>query len=80
LLSADNVIKQIEQSKVTTKVAVQAVAVESMTKDSAVVLIAAKAEVSKPDQPKPQSRSWRVVVNVERDGGKLKVSKIEFVP
>jgi len=80
LLSADNVIKQIEQSKVTTKGAVQAVAVESMTKDSAVVLIAAKAEVSKPDQPKPQSRSWRVVVNVERDGGKLKVSKLEFVP
>jgi len=80
LLSADNVIKQIEQSKVTTKVAVQAVAVESMTKDSAVVLVAAKAEVTKPDQTKPQSKSWRVVVNIERDGGQLKISKVEFVP
>jgi Mce-associated membrane protein len=80
LLSADNVVKEIEQSKVTTKVAVQAVAVESMTKDSAVVLVAAKSEITKPDQAKPESRSWRVVVSVERDGGQLKISKVEFVP
>jgi Mce-associated membrane protein len=80
LLSADDVIKKIEQTKVTTKVAVQAVAVESMTEDSAVVLVAAKAEVTKPDQTKPQSKSWRVAVNIERDGGQLKISKVEFVP
>jgi len=80
LLGADGVIKEIEQSKVSTKTAVQAVAVESMTKDSAVVLVAAKSEIAKPDQAKPQSRSWRMVVNVERDGGQLKISKVEFVP
>ena len=80
LMGADDVIKDLERSKVSTKAAVQAVAVESMTNDSAVVLVAAKSEITKPDQAKPQSRSWRVVVNVERDGGQLKISKVEFVP
>ena len=80
LMNADNGIKQIEQSKISTKAAVQAVAVESMTNDSAVVLVTAKSEITKPDQPKPQSRSWRMVVNVERDDGQLKISKVEFVP
>jgi Mce-associated membrane protein len=80
LLSSDGVIKELEKSKVTTKAAIQAVAVESMTKDSAVVLVAAKSDITKPDQTKPQSRSWRMVVNLERDGGRLKISKVEFVP
>ncbi len=80
LMGADDVIKDLEKSKVSTKAAVEAVAVESMTNDSAVVLVAAKSEITKPDQAKPQSRSWRVVVNVERDGGQLKISKVEFVP
>jgi Mce-associated membrane protein len=80
LLGADNVVKQVEQSKVTVKAAVQSVAVESMTEDSAVVLVAAKSEITKPDQTKPESRSWRLVLNVETDAGKLKVSKVEFVP
>jgi len=80
LMGAEDVVKDLEKSKASTKVAVQAVAVESMTNDSAVVLVAAKSEITKPDQAKPQSRSWRVVVNVERDGGQLKISKVEFVP
>ena len=80
LMGAEGVVKQIEQSKIGVKAAVQAVAVQSMTEDSAVVLVAAKSELSKPDQAKPESRSWRIVVNVERDAGQLKVSKIEFAP
>jgi Mce-associated membrane protein len=80
LLGAENVVKQIEQSKVSVKAAVQAVAVQSMTEDSAVVLVAAKSEITKPDQAKPESRSWRMVIDVERDAGKLKISKVEFVP
>ena len=80
LMGADDVISDLEKSKVSSKAAVQAVAVQSMTNDSAVVLVAAKSEITKPDQTKPQSRSWRVAVNVERDGGQLKISKVEFVP
>jgi Mce-associated membrane protein len=80
LMGANDVISDLEKSKVSSKAAVQAVAVQSMTKDSAVVLVAAKSEITKPDQTKPQSRSWRVAVTIERDGGQFKISKVEFVP
>ena len=80
LLGAEDAVKAIEQSKVTSKGAVRAVAVESMTEDSAIVLVAAKSEFTKPGEAKPESRSLRLVVSLQRDGGQLKVSRIEFVP
>ena len=80
LLGAEDAVKALEQSKVVSKGAVHSVAVESMTDDSAVVLVAAKSEFTKPGQAKPESRSLRLVVSLQRDGGQLKVSRIEFVP
>ena len=80
LLGAEDAVKAIEQSKVASKGAVHSVAVESMTEDSAVVLVAAKSEFTKPGQAKPESRSLRLVVSLQRDNGQLKVSRIEFVP
>jgi Mce-associated membrane protein len=80
LMGAEDMVRSLEQSKIVAKATVQAVAVQSMTQDSAVVLVAAKSELTKPDQPKPEMRSWRLVVDVERDSGRLKISKIEFVP
>ncbi|OBK21930.1 hypothetical protein A5634_08795 [Mycobacterium asiaticum] len=80
LMGAEDMVRALQESKVVTKVSVQAVAVQSMTKDSAVVLVAAKSELTKPDKDKPEIRTWRLVVDVERDAGALKVSKIEFVP
>jgi Mce-associated membrane protein len=80
LMSAEDYVKAIEQSKAHVKGTVQDVAVESMTKDSALVLVVAKSEITKPDRAKPEIRSWRMVVHVERDGSQLKVSKFEFVP
>jgi len=80
LLGGEDAVKAVEQSKVTSKGAVQAVAVESVTEDSAVVMVAAKSELTKPGDAKPQSRSLRLVVSLKRDGGQLKVSRIEFVP
>ena len=80
LMSAEDAVKALEQSKVSSKGTVQAVAVESMTDDSAIVLVAAKSEFTKPGQAKPDSRSLRLVVNVQRDGGQLKISRVEFVP
>lgn len=79
LLGAEDAVKAIEQSKVSSKGAVQAVAVQSMTEDSAIVLVAAKTEFTKPGQAKPDSRSSRLVVSVQRDGGQLKISRVEFV-
>ena len=79
LLGAEDAVKALEQSKVSSKGSVQAAAVESMSEDSAIVLVAAKSEFSKPGQAKPESRSLRLVVSVQRDGGQLKVSRVEFV-
>jgi Mce-associated membrane protein len=80
LLAEDDLVKAVEDSKVSTKVAVKAVAVESMTDDSAVVLLATRAEAANPDKSKPPPRSWRVVMTVQRDGGKLKIAKVESLP
>ncbi|MGO9511125.1 MAG: hypothetical protein ACLPXZ_28760 [Mycobacterium sp.] len=80
LMSAEDFVKAIEQSKVRIKGTVQDAAVESMTKDSALVLVVAKSEMIKPDRAKPETRSWRIVVHVDRDGSQLKVSNFEFVP
>jgi Mce-associated membrane protein len=80
LLGKDDLVKAVEDSKVSTRVAVKAVAVESMTDDSAVVLVATRAEVANPDKSKPSPRSWRVVMTIQRDGGKLKIAKAESLP
>ncbi|GAA4539648.1 hypothetical protein [Mycobacterium paraffinicum] len=76
--SADGLIKAVERSKVTTKVTVKSVAVESMTDDSAVVLVAATSELlgaGKPDPP----RSWRVDLTLKRVDGRLKISDVDFL-
>lgn len=80
LLSAEDFVKAVEESKASTKGTVQAVAVQTMTNESASVLVAAKSELTKPGPAKPESKNLRVVVDVRRDGGQLKVSRVEFVP
>jgi Mce-associated membrane protein len=70
----------LEQSKVVTKGAVNATAVESMTDDSAVVLVSATSTVTNAAGAKAEHRSWRLFVTVSRDAGQLKMSKVEFVP
>ncbi|MCV7377765.1 hypothetical protein BST11_03810 [Mycobacterium alsense] len=80
LMGAEDLVKAIEQSKISSKATVQAAAVQSMTQDAAVVLVAAKTEVTKPGDAKPDTRNLRAVVSIQRDGGQLKVSRVEFVP
>jgi len=80
LMGAEDAVKAVEQSKVSSKGSVQAAAVESMTEDSATVLVAAKSEFTKPGPDKPESRSLRLVVTVLKDAGQLKISRVEFVP
>lgn len=80
LMGAEDLVKAVEQSKITTTATVKAVGVQSMTKDSAVVLVAAKSELAKPGDAKPELRSLRAVVSVQRDAGQLKISRVEFVP
>jgi Mce-associated membrane protein len=72
-------VKKAEDSKVGGKVTVEAVAVESVSDNSGVVLVAAKSDATGPDNAKPPPALWRLSVNIERDGGQLKMSKVDFL-
>lgn len=79
--SADDFVKALQEEKIVTKATVNNAAVESVTGNSAVVLISATSQREGPDSPKSQQqpRVWRVVVTMERDGDQMKLSGIEFV-
>jgi Mce-associated membrane protein len=71
--------KATKQSKVVTEATVNAAAVQSMTKDTATVLIAVTTRVSNVTSKQQEPRSWRLSVDVVRDGGQVKLAKVEFV-
>jgi Mce-associated membrane protein len=77
---AEDFVKVAQDSKVITEVAVNAVAVESMTNDKAVVLVSATSHVTNAAGAKQEPRSWRLSVDLQREGGQIKMSKVEFVP
>ncbi|MEU1960164.1 hypothetical protein [Nocardia sp. NPDC019304] len=70
----------IQQSRVATEGKVNATALESMTENSAVVLVAATSQVTNSAGARQEPRAWRLSVTVTRDGDQLKMSKVEFVP
>lgn len=79
---AEDFVRVAKDSKVITEVTVNSTAVdaESMTDDSAVVLVAASSRVTNSAGANQEPRTWRLAVDLERDGGQLKMSKVEFVP
>jgi Mce-associated membrane protein len=72
-------VKNAEEAKVATTATAETAAVESMTDNSAVVLVVAKSETTNPDKSKRPTVFWRISVNIDRDGGQLKMSKLDFV-
>jgi Mce-associated membrane protein len=77
---ADQFIKVAQASKVITEANVNAVAVQSMGKDEATVLVAVTTNVSNAASKQQQPRSWRLRVGVAREGDQIKLAKVEFVP
>jgi Mce-associated membrane protein len=77
---ADEFTKVAQASKVITEATVNATAVQSMSKDTATVLVAVTTSVSNVASKEQQPRSWRLRVDMARDGGQLKLAKVEFVP
>jgi Mce-associated membrane protein len=71
--------KNAQDAQVTTKATVQDVAVESMTDNSAVVLVVARSDTINPDKSVRPSVFWRLSVDIDRDGDRLKISKLDFV-
>lgn len=72
--------KVVEQSQVATQGEITAAAVESMTDESAVVLVSAVSRITNSAGGQQEPRVWRLSVTVTRDGPDPKMSKVEFVP
>jgi Mce-associated membrane protein len=77
---AEDFVKVAQESKVITKVSVNATAVEKMTQDTATVLVSATSNVTNSSGANQEPRSWRLSVDLQRDGGQIKMAKVEFVP
>jgi Mce-associated membrane protein len=71
--------QQAEESKVVSKVSVEAVGVESVSDNSGVALVAAKTDVTDPDNTKRPPMMWRISVKIDRDGDQLKMSGVDFL-
>ncbi len=78
--NADDFVKTALESKAITLGSVSAAALESVTEDSGVVLLAASSRVTNANGAQQDPRSWRMSVTVARDGDQLKMSNVEFVP
>lgn len=76
----DDFITAVQDSKVITTGLVKAVAVQSLSADSATVLVAASSKVANATGESQEQRTWRVTVTLTRVGGQLKMSKVEFMP
>lgn len=69
----------VKDSKAVTEGTVAATGLESMNKDSAVVLVLAYESVTNVAGAKDEPRTFRFRVTVVHDSDELKVSKVEFV-
>lgn len=78
--ASEDFVKLTQDGKVVTDVKVKAAAVESMTEDSATVLVTTTSTVTNAAGADRQPRAWRLSVDIVRDAGRLKMSKMEFVP
>jgi len=77
--TAEDFASVVKDTKAVAEGSVAASAVESMNKDSAVVLVLANEHVTNAAGAKDQPRTFRFRVSVVRDGDQLKLSKVEFV-
>ena len=78
--TAEDFVNVATESKAVTETNVTATAVESMTDDTATVIVAATSRVTNAAGAKQEPRAWRLSVNLARDGGQMKLAKVEFVP
>jgi Mce-associated membrane protein len=78
---ANDLIAMVARSKTVTEGRVNAAAIESMERNSAVVLVSAISQVtnSPPGRDEPP-QIWRLRVTVADVGGQYKMSKVEYVP
>lgn len=71
--------QQVAQSKISTKAIVDAVAVESTTDDSGVILVLARSDSFDLDDEERVMKTWRISVKITRVGDQLKLAKVDFL-
>ena len=67
-------------SKVVTEVSVNVAAIKSSTDNSATALVSATSRVTNSAGANQEPRSWRLMVDLVREGDQIKMAKVEFVP
>jgi Mce-associated membrane protein len=73
------IVQKAQDTKVGSTVTVEAVAVASVSDNSGVALVAAKTTATGPDGAKSPPALFRLTVIMDRDGGQLKMSKVDFL-
>ncbi|WP_127784443.1 hypothetical protein [Rhodococcus sp. X156] len=76
----DSYIQVVQQAQVDSAGTIEASALERLDDNTGVVLVASSAKVSNSSSPQPEDRSYRLRVTVVDDGGRMTVSKVDFVP
>ncbi|WP_242453453.1 hypothetical protein [Mycolicibacterium sp. P9-64] len=78
--AADDFVAITADADVTTKAQVKAAAVQSISHDQAQVLVTVTSTVSNAAGADQPPRSWRLTVSLVREGDRIKMSQLEFVP
>ncbi|MFC7447943.1 hypothetical protein [Rhodococcus daqingensis] len=76
----DPFVSVVKEASVTTEGQIIEAGLESEDGNNAKVLVAARANVTTPDQSQSGPRDFRMRVTVTDDGGTMTASKVEFVP
>ncbi|MFI6432675.1 hypothetical protein [Rhodococcus oryzae] len=76
----DPFVSVVKEASVTTEGQIIEAGLEREDGDKAQVLVAARANVTTPDQSQSGPRDFRMRVTVTDDGGTMTASKVEFVP
>jgi Mce-associated membrane protein len=77
---AKDFITVAQSAKVVIQATVTGVGIQKMTKDTATALVTVTTRVSNMASDKQDPRAWRLSVELARDGGQIKMAKVEFVP
>jgi Mce-associated membrane protein len=75
---AEDFTKVARESRTVTEVATTVSGVESMSDTEAVVLVAASTKVTNAAGARDEPRNWRLTVHLIREGGQVKMSKVDF--
>lgn len=78
--NAKEFVEDAEKAKAVSQVTISAAALQSVSGDSATVLVSVASRVTNANGANQDQRPWRMRVTMDRDGSDLKMSNVEFVP